>query len=151
MANYIIREHFPIISCHFIINHLYKMSINDVRTVPISTSQLCTPSFGPLLSWALELQPHLALMLIQPCVCVCVCIIQDCSQSGLFLYKVSGDDVQYTCFHSNSGYVCVICRYVLVTGGPVFTEEMWRLSCCALQNAFSATLEPVKVCMSNIL
>lgn len=36
-------------------------------------------------------------------------------------------------------------RYVLVTVGPVFTEEMWRLACCALQDAFSATLEPVKV------
>lgn len=36
-------------------------------------------------------------------------------------------------------------RYVLVTAGPVFTEEMWRLACCALQDAFSATLEPVKV------
>uniref|UniRef100_A0A3Q4GK88 ARFGEF family member 3 n=1 Tax=Neolamprologus brichardi TaxID=32507 RepID=A0A3Q4GK88_NEOBR len=35
-------------------------------------------------------------------------------------------------------------RYVLVTVGPVFTEEMWRLACCALQDAFSATLEPVK-------
>ncbi|KAJ7400777.1 Brefeldin A-inhibited guanine nucleotide-exchange protein 3 [Pitangus sulphuratus] len=35
-------------------------------------------------------------------------------------------------------------RYVLVTAGPVFTEEMWRLACCALQDAFSATLEPVK-------
>lgn len=39
----------------------------------------------------------------------------------------------------------VIGRYVLVTAGPVFTEEMWRLACCALQDAFSATLEPVKV------
>lgn len=39
---------------------------------------------------------------------------------------------------------CSCIRYVLVTGGPVFTEEMWRLSCCALQDAFSATLEPVK-------
>lgn len=38
-----------------------------------------------------------------------------------------------------------LCRYVLVTVGPVFTEEMWRLACCALQDAFSATLEPVKV------
>lgn len=36
-------------------------------------------------------------------------------------------------------------RYVLVTAGPVFTEEMWRLACCALQDAFSATLKPVKV------
>lgn len=32
-----------------------------------------------------------------------------------------------------------------MTAGPVFTEEMWRLACCALQDAFSATLEPVKV------
>lgn len=32
-----------------------------------------------------------------------------------------------------------------MTVGPVFTEEMWRLACCALQDAFSATLEPVKV------
>ncbi|MGH0130271.1 UNVERIFIED_CONTAM: hypothetical protein FKN15_015613 [Acipenser sinensis] len=39
---------------------------------------------------------------------------------------------------------CSCIRYVLVTAGPVFTEEMWRLSCCALQDAFSATLEPVK-------
>ncbi|XP_062286436.1 LOW QUALITY PROTEIN: brefeldin A-inhibited guanine nucleotide-exchange protein 3 [Scomber scombrus] len=39
---------------------------------------------------------------------------------------------------------CSCIRYVLVTGGPVFTEEMWRLACCALQDAFSATLEPVK-------
>ncbi|XP_057198510.1 brefeldin A-inhibited guanine nucleotide-exchange protein 3 isoform X2 [Triplophysa rosa] len=39
---------------------------------------------------------------------------------------------------------CSCIRYVLVTGGPVFTEEMWRLSSCALQDAFSATLEPVK-------
>uniref|UniRef100_A0A3P9MCI2 ARFGEF family member 3 n=1 Tax=Oryzias latipes TaxID=8090 RepID=A0A3P9MCI2_ORYLA len=36
------------------------------------------------------------------------------------------------------------CIYILVTVGPVFTEEMWRLACCALQDAFSATLEPVK-------
>lgn len=34
---------------------------------------------------------------------------------------------------------------MLVTAGPVFTEEMWRLACCALQDAFSATLKPVKV------
>ncbi|CAJ1066833.1 brefeldin A-inhibited guanine nucleotide-exchange protein 3 isoform X2 [Xyrichtys novacula] len=40
---------------------------------------------------------------------------------------------------------CSCIRYVLVTVGPVFTEEMWRLACCALQDAFSATLEPVKV------
>ncbi|NXU85920.1 BIG3 protein, partial [Xiphorhynchus elegans] len=40
---------------------------------------------------------------------------------------------------------CSCIRYVLVTAGPVFTEEMWRLACCALQDAFSATLEPVKV------
>uniref|UniRef100_A0A8P4KJM7 SEC7 domain-containing protein n=1 Tax=Dicentrarchus labrax TaxID=13489 RepID=A0A8P4KJM7_DICLA len=39
---------------------------------------------------------------------------------------------------------CSCIRYVLVTVGPVFTEEMWRLACCALQDAFSATLEPVK-------
>nr|XP_057920519.1 brefeldin A-inhibited guanine nucleotide-exchange protein 3 isoform X1 [Doryrhamphus excisus] len=39
---------------------------------------------------------------------------------------------------------CSCIRYVLVTVGPVFTEEMWRLACCALQEAFSATLEPVK-------
>ncbi|KAM7385212.1 hypothetical protein PAMP_001306 [Pampus punctatissimus] len=39
---------------------------------------------------------------------------------------------------------CSCIRYVLVTVGPVFTEEMWRLACCALQHAFSATLEPVK-------
>ncbi|XP_049337253.1 brefeldin A-inhibited guanine nucleotide-exchange protein 3 isoform X2 [Astyanax mexicanus] len=39
---------------------------------------------------------------------------------------------------------CSCIRYVLVTTGPVFTEEMWRLACCALQDAFSATLEPVK-------
>ncbi|XP_063048331.1 brefeldin A-inhibited guanine nucleotide-exchange protein 3 [Engraulis encrasicolus] len=39
---------------------------------------------------------------------------------------------------------CSCIRYVLVTAGPVFTEEMWRLACCALQDAFSATLEPVK-------
>ncbi|MGH0144465.1 UNVERIFIED_CONTAM: hypothetical protein FKN15_040786 [Acipenser sinensis] len=39
---------------------------------------------------------------------------------------------------------CSCIRYVLVTAGPVFTEERWRLSCCALQDAFSATLEPVK-------
>lgn len=32
-----------------------------------------------------------------------------------------------------------------MTAGPVFPEEMWRLACCALQDAFSATLEPVKV------
>uniref|UniRef100_A0A670I5C3 ARFGEF family member 3 n=1 Tax=Podarcis muralis TaxID=64176 RepID=A0A670I5C3_PODMU len=42
---------------------------------------------------------------------------------------------------------CSCIRYVLVTAGPVFTEEMWRLACCALQDAFSATLEPVKVFM----
>ena len=40
-------------------------------------------------------------------------------------------------------------RYVLVTAGPVFTEEMWRLACCALQDAFSATLKPVKVSRSE--
>lgn len=40
-------------------------------------------------------------------------------------------------------------RYVLVTAGPVFTEEMWRLACCALQDAFSATLKPVKVSHSG--
>ncbi|KAM3862762.1 brefeldin A-inhibited guanine nucleotide-exchange protein 3 [Diretmus argenteus] len=39
---------------------------------------------------------------------------------------------------------CSCIKYVLVTVGPVFTEEMWRLACCALQDAFSATLEPVK-------
>ncbi|XP_074224375.1 brefeldin A-inhibited guanine nucleotide-exchange protein 3 isoform X3 [Camelus bactrianus] len=39
---------------------------------------------------------------------------------------------------------CSCIRYVLVTAGPVFTEEMWRLACCALQEAFSATLKPVK-------
>ncbi|KAG7511870.1 brefeldin A-inhibited guanine nucleotide-exchange 3 isoform X1 [Solea senegalensis] len=39
---------------------------------------------------------------------------------------------------------CSCIRYVLVTVGPVFTEEMWRLACCALQDAFTATLEPVK-------
>ncbi|XP_029962135.1 brefeldin A-inhibited guanine nucleotide-exchange protein 3 [Salarias fasciatus] len=39
---------------------------------------------------------------------------------------------------------CSCIRYVLVTVGPVFTEEMWRLACCSLQDAFSATLEPVK-------
>ncbi|XP_062851519.1 brefeldin A-inhibited guanine nucleotide-exchange protein 3-like [Trichomycterus rosablanca] len=39
---------------------------------------------------------------------------------------------------------CSCIRYVLVTAGPVFTEEMWRLACCALQDAFSATLEAVK-------
>ena len=37
----------------------------------------------------------------------------------------------------------------LVTAGPVFTEEMWRLACCALQDAFSATLKPVKVSHSE--
>uniref|UniRef100_A0A8C4JTU0 ARFGEF family member 3 n=1 Tax=Dromaius novaehollandiae TaxID=8790 RepID=A0A8C4JTU0_DRONO len=42
---------------------------------------------------------------------------------------------------------CSCIRYVLVTAGPVFTEEMWRLACCALQDAFFATLEPVKVFM----
>ncbi|KAI5611558.1 brefeldin A-inhibited guanine nucleotide-exchange protein 3 isoform X1, partial [Silurus asotus] len=39
---------------------------------------------------------------------------------------------------------CSCIRYVLVTAGPVFSEEMWRLACCALQDAFTATLEPVK-------
>ncbi|ETE63442.1 Brefeldin A-inhibited guanine nucleotide-exchange protein 3, partial [Ophiophagus hannah] len=39
---------------------------------------------------------------------------------------------------------CSCIRYVLVTAGPVFTEEMWRLACCALEDAFSTTLEPVK-------
>ncbi|XP_061693483.1 brefeldin A-inhibited guanine nucleotide-exchange protein 3 isoform X3 [Syngnathoides biaculeatus] len=39
-------------------------------------------------------------------------------------------------------------RYVLVSGGPVFTEEMWRLACCALRDAFSATLQPVKKLVS---
>ncbi|XP_064411267.1 brefeldin A-inhibited guanine nucleotide-exchange protein 3 [Latimeria chalumnae] len=39
---------------------------------------------------------------------------------------------------------CSCIRYVLVTAGPVFSEEMWRLACCALQEAFSVTLEPVK-------
>ncbi|XP_026882265.2 brefeldin A-inhibited guanine nucleotide-exchange protein 3 isoform X2 [Electrophorus electricus] len=39
---------------------------------------------------------------------------------------------------------CSCIRYVLVTAGPVFSEEMWKLACCALQDAFSATLEPVK-------
>ncbi|XP_058422171.1 brefeldin A-inhibited guanine nucleotide-exchange protein 3 isoform X4 [Diceros bicornis minor] len=39
---------------------------------------------------------------------------------------------------------CSCIRYVLVTAGPVLTEEMWRLACCALQDAFSATLKPVK-------
>ncbi|KAK9411618.1 brefeldin A-inhibited guanine nucleotide-exchange protein 3 [Crotalus adamanteus] len=39
---------------------------------------------------------------------------------------------------------CSCIRYVLVTAGPVFTEEMWRLACCALEDAFSITLEPVK-------
>ncbi|XP_068183588.1 brefeldin A-inhibited guanine nucleotide-exchange protein 3 [Antennarius striatus] len=43
-----------------------------------------------------------------------------------------------------SRVACSCIRYVLVTVGPVFTEEMWRLACCALQDAFSATLEPVK-------
>uniref|UniRef100_A0AAV2JPJ8 SEC7 domain-containing protein n=1 Tax=Knipowitschia caucasica TaxID=637954 RepID=A0AAV2JPJ8_KNICA len=43
---------------------------------------------------------------------------------------------------------CSCIRYVLVTVGPVFTEEMWRLACCALQDAFSATLEPVKNLLS---
>ncbi|KAM7408272.1 hypothetical protein PAMA_002127 [Pampus argenteus] len=44
---------------------------------------------------------------------------------------------------------CSCIRYVLVTVGPVFTEEMWRLACCALQDAFSATLEPVKSTVVN--
>ncbi|XP_058163529.1 brefeldin A-inhibited guanine nucleotide-exchange protein 3 [Dasypus novemcinctus] len=39
---------------------------------------------------------------------------------------------------------CSCIRYVLVAAGPVFTEEMWRLACCALQDAFSVTLKPVK-------
>ncbi|XP_060687228.1 brefeldin A-inhibited guanine nucleotide-exchange protein 3 [Hemiscyllium ocellatum] len=39
---------------------------------------------------------------------------------------------------------CSCIRYVLVTAGPVFTDEMWRLACCALQDAFTVTLEPVK-------
>ncbi|KAM4694675.1 LOW QUALITY PROTEIN: brefeldin A-inhibited guanine nucleotide-exchange protein 3 [Discoglossus pictus] len=43
---------------------------------------------------------------------------------------------------------CSCIRYVLVTAGPVFTEEMWRLACCALQDAFSATLEPIKNILS---
>uniref|UniRef100_A0A671L2W5 Brefeldin A-inhibited guanine nucleotide-exchange protein 3-like n=1 Tax=Sinocyclocheilus anshuiensis TaxID=1608454 RepID=A0A671L2W5_9TELE len=44
----------------------------------------------------------------------------------------------------SSDLLFLMSRYVLVTAGPVFTEEMWRLACCALQDAFSATLEPVK-------
>ncbi|XP_061546714.1 brefeldin A-inhibited guanine nucleotide-exchange protein 3 isoform X3 [Phycodurus eques] len=43
---------------------------------------------------------------------------------------------------------CSCIRYVLVSGGPVFTEEMWRLACCALRDAFSATLQPVKKLVS---
>ncbi|XP_051935629.1 brefeldin A-inhibited guanine nucleotide-exchange protein 3 isoform X2 [Hippocampus zosterae] len=43
---------------------------------------------------------------------------------------------------------CSCIRYVLVTVGPLFTEEMWRLACCALQDAFSATLQPVKKLVS---
>ncbi|XP_069792213.1 brefeldin A-inhibited guanine nucleotide-exchange protein 3 [Narcine bancroftii] len=39
---------------------------------------------------------------------------------------------------------CSCIRYVLVTAGPVFTDEMWRLACYALQDAFTVTLEPVK-------
>ncbi|XP_057703526.1 brefeldin A-inhibited guanine nucleotide-exchange protein 3 isoform X1 [Corythoichthys intestinalis] len=39
---------------------------------------------------------------------------------------------------------CSCIRYALVTAGPVFTEEMWRLACCALRDAFSVTLQPVK-------
>uniref|UniRef100_A0A8C5BM59 SEC7 domain-containing protein n=1 Tax=Gadus morhua TaxID=8049 RepID=A0A8C5BM59_GADMO len=39
---------------------------------------------------------------------------------------------------------CSCIRYVVVSGAPIFTEEMWRLACCALQDAFSVTLEPVK-------
>lgn len=46
---------------------------------------------------------------------------------------------------SKASFLASFGRYVLVTAGPVFTEEMWRLACCALQDAFSATLKPVKV------
>ncbi|XP_037127946.1 brefeldin A-inhibited guanine nucleotide-exchange protein 3 isoform X4 [Syngnathus acus] len=44
---------------------------------------------------------------------------------------------------------CSCIRYVLVTVGPLFTEEMWRLACCALRDAFSATLRPVKKLASS--
>ncbi|XP_077437487.1 brefeldin A-inhibited guanine nucleotide-exchange protein 3 isoform X2 [Vanacampus margaritifer] len=39
---------------------------------------------------------------------------------------------------------CSCIRYVLVTAGPVFSEDMWRLACYALRDAFAATLQPVK-------
>ncbi|XP_077350790.1 brefeldin A-inhibited guanine nucleotide-exchange protein 3 isoform X2 [Festucalex cinctus] len=39
---------------------------------------------------------------------------------------------------------CSCIRYVLVTVGPVFSEDMWRLACYALRDAFAATLQPVK-------
>ncbi len=51
----------------------------------------------------------------------------------------------------SSDLLFLISRYVLVTAGPVFTEEMWRLACCALQDAFSATLEPVKVTIRTFI
>lgn len=65
-----------------------------------------------------------------------------------WIYAAKHDSISLWCLqYSSSGHnkLYLICRYVLVTAGPVFTEEMWRLACCALQDAFSATLEPVKV------
>ncbi|XP_077469905.1 brefeldin A-inhibited guanine nucleotide-exchange protein 3 [Stigmatopora argus] len=48
---------------------------------------------------------------------------------------------------SRAGCSCI--RYVLVTAGPVFTEEMWRLACHALREAFSVTLRPVKALLAS--
>ncbi|XP_078471542.1 LOW QUALITY PROTEIN: brefeldin A-inhibited guanine nucleotide-exchange protein 3 [Lampetra planeri] len=43
---------------------------------------------------------------------------------------------------------CSCIRYLLVSAGPVFTDEMWKLACSALQDAFAATLQPVKDLLS---
>uniref|UniRef100_A0A8C4X1P1 Uncharacterized protein n=1 Tax=Eptatretus burgeri TaxID=7764 RepID=A0A8C4X1P1_EPTBU len=43
---------------------------------------------------------------------------------------------------SRVGCSCV--HYILVVAGPAFSEDMWRLATEALQQAFSATLEPLK-------
>uniref|UniRef100_S4RKN0 Mon2/Sec7/BIG1-like HDS domain-containing protein n=1 Tax=Petromyzon marinus TaxID=7757 RepID=S4RKN0_PETMA len=45
---------------------------------------------------------------------------------------------------------CSCIRYLLVSAGPVFTDEMWKLACSALQDAFAATLQPVKRCSNEL-
>ncbi|XP_077586255.1 brefeldin A-inhibited guanine nucleotide-exchange protein 3 [Stigmatopora nigra] len=48
---------------------------------------------------------------------------------------------------SRAGCSCI--RYVLVTAGPVFSQEMWSLACHALREAFSVTLRPVKALLAS--